>query len=74
MGGAQDPWAVVDSAWGGQGDRRLRVVDASIIPVVPSVAINVTTIMVAERIAKVVYGSEARRSRARGPGDPDNLS
>jgi choline dehydrogenase len=31
----------------------LRVVDASIIPVVPSVAINPTTIMVAERIAKM---------------------
>ena len=29
-------------------------------PLVPSVAINPTTIMIAERIAKVIYGSEAR--------------
>jgi choline dehydrogenase len=41
----------------------LRVVDASIMPVVPSVAINPTTIMIAERIAKTVYASAAR------PGD-----
>jgi len=59
MGGAQDPWAVVDSRGAVKGIDGLRVVDASIIPAVPSVAINVTTIMVAERIAKVVYGSEA---------------
>ena len=36
----------------------LRVVDASIMPVVPSVALNPTTIMIAERIAKAVYTSE----------------
>jgi choline dehydrogenase-like flavoprotein len=33
------------------------VIDASIMPVVPSVAINPTTIMVAERIARTVYSS-----------------
>ena len=33
----------------------LRVVDASIIPAVPSVAINPTTIMLAEQIAATVY-------------------
>ena len=59
MGGAQDPWAVVDSHGAVKGIDGLRVVDASIIPVVPSVAINPTTIMIAERIAKVIYGSEA---------------
>src|SRR5205085_12691991 len=58
MGGPQDPWAVVDSRGAVQGTDGLRVVDASIIPVVPSVAINPTTIMVAERIAKAVYATE----------------
>jgi choline dehydrogenase len=58
MGGPQDPWAVVDSHGAVNGIEGLRVVDASIIPVVPSVAINPTTIMIAERIANAVYGSE----------------
>jgi choline dehydrogenase len=58
MGGPKDPWAVVDSHGGVKGIDGLRVVDASIIPVVPSVAVNPATIMVAERIAKVVYASE----------------
>jgi 2-polyprenyl-6-methoxyphenol hydroxylase-like FAD-dependent oxidoreductase len=35
--------------------------DASIIPDVPSVAINPTTIMIAERIARAAYTSEHRR-------------
>ena len=56
MGGPEDPWAVVDSHGAVKGIDGLRVVDASIIPVVPSVAISPTTIMVAERIAKAVYG------------------
>jgi choline dehydrogenase len=34
----------------------LRVVDASIIPEVPSSTTNVTVIMLAERIAQQVYG------------------
>ena len=58
MGGPEDPWAVVDSHGAVRGIDGLRVVDASIIPVVPSVAINLTTIMIAERIAKAVYASE----------------
>jgi choline dehydrogenase len=55
MGGGDDPWAVVDTRGAVKGLSALRVVDASIVPVVPSVAINPTTIMVAERIAKAVY-------------------
>ena len=66
MGGAEDPWAVVDSGGRVKGIAGLRVVDASIIPVVPAVAINPTTIMVAERIAKVAYGSEAVGAGERG--------
>ena len=46
-----DATAVVD-AWGKvRGVDGLRVVDASILPDIPSVPTNVTTIMVAERIA-----------------------
>jgi choline dehydrogenase len=60
MGGPEDRWAVVDSHGAVKGIDGLRVVDASIMPVVVSVALNPTTIMIAERIAKAVY--------AGGPG------
>ena len=56
MGGPDDPWAVVDPHGAVKQVDGLRVVDASIMPVVPSVALNPTTIMVAERIAKAAYG------------------
>jgi choline dehydrogenase-like flavoprotein len=59
MGGREDPWAVVDSYGAVRGLDGLRVVDASIMPVVVSVALNPTTIMIAERIAKAVYTGEA---------------
>ena len=65
MGGPEDPWAVVDSRGAVKGVDGLRVVDASIMPVVPSVALNPTTIMIAERIAKTVYSSEAGDIRRR---------
>jgi choline dehydrogenase len=55
MGGPDDRWSVVDTRGAVKGLSALRVVDASIMPVVPSVAINPTTIMIAERIAKTVY-------------------
>jgi choline dehydrogenase len=56
MGAATDQTAVVD-AWGNvRGVSALRVVDASILPEVPSAPTNVTTIMVAERIAARVAG------------------
>lgn len=58
MGGPRDPWAVVDSHGAVKGIDGLRVVDASIMPDVPSVALNPTTIMIAERIAKTVYAAE----------------
>jgi choline dehydrogenase len=63
MGGPDDPWSVVDSLGAVKGIDGLRVVDASIMPVVPSVALNPTTIMIAERIAKAVYASGVRPSR-----------
>ncbi len=55
MGGAGDPWAVVDPHGAVRQVDGLRVIDASIMPVVPSVALNPTTIMIAERIAKAAY-------------------
>jgi choline dehydrogenase len=60
MGGPDDPWSVVDTHGAVKGLSGLRVIDASIIPVVPSVAINPTTIMVAERIAKKIGAGEVQ--------------
>jgi choline dehydrogenase len=64
MGGLDHPWTVVDTLGAVKGLSGLRVVDASIIPVVPSVAINPTTIMVAERIAKKIGAGAARHAAA----------
>jgi choline dehydrogenase len=63
MGGPEDPWAVVDSLGVVKGTDALRVVDASIIPVVVSVALNPTTIMIAERIAKAAYAGQSSSGR-----------
>jgi choline dehydrogenase len=67
MGGPDDPWSVVDSHGAVRGIDGLRVVDASIIPVVPSVALNPTTIMIAERIAKTVYSRQPALSTQGAP-------
>jgi choline dehydrogenase len=55
MGGSGDPAAVVDALGLVRGVRGLRVVDASIIPELPSTVTNLTTIMLAEHIYKRVY-------------------
>ncbi len=47
----------MDSHGAAKGIDGLRVVDASIMPGVPSVALNPTTIMIAERIAKTLYAN-----------------
>jgi choline dehydrogenase len=57
MGGPGDEWAVVEESAAVKGLTGLRVVDASIIPEVPSTVANATTIMIAEHIARRVYGS-----------------
>ncbi|WP_405926613.1 GMC family oxidoreductase [Streptomyces sp. NBC_00035] len=57
MGGPWDEWAVVDESGAVKGLEGLRVVDASIMPEVPSTVTNATTIMIAEHIARRVYGS-----------------
>lgn len=54
MGGEEDTAAVVDATGRVRGMGGLRVVDASIIPNAVSVPINLTTIMVAERIARFI--------------------
>jgi choline dehydrogenase len=63
MGEDSDPTAVVDP-WGRVRDvEALRVVDASILPDIPSAPTNVTAIMVAERIAaKLTAGASVTHS------------
>jgi choline dehydrogenase len=55
MGGPDDPHAVVDTLGRVRGVDGLRVVDASIIPEVPSATTNLTVIMLAERIFERAY-------------------
>jgi len=52
MGSVNDPGAVVDTKGKVRGVECLYVVDASIMPDIPSVATNVTTIMMAEAISR----------------------
>ena len=56
MGGDEDPYAVVDENGAVYGVDGLHVVDASIMPDIPSVATNVTTIMIAEAISGRLTG------------------
>lgn len=51
MGPTSDPGTVVDQDCRVHGVEGLRVVDASVFPVIPSAPTNLTTIMVAERVA-----------------------
>ncbi|HEY2488813.1 MAG TPA: GMC oxidoreductase [Streptosporangiaceae bacterium] len=55
MGGPADPQAVVDPVGAVMGTSGLRVVDASIIPDTPSTVLNLTVMMLAERIYQRVY-------------------
>jgi 5-(hydroxymethyl)furfural/furfural oxidase len=54
MGGRDDPQAVVDSSCRVHGIARLRVIDASVMPVIPRANTNVTTIMLAERMSDIL--------------------
>ena len=54
MGAADDPMAVTDAAGRVRGVAGLRVVDASLFPVVPCANTNVPTLMTAEKIADAI--------------------
>jgi 5-(hydroxymethyl)furfural/furfural oxidase len=54
MGAADDPMAVTDPAGRVRGVPGLRVVDASLFPVVPCANTNIPTLMVAEKIADTI--------------------
>jgi choline dehydrogenase len=64
MGGPQDPWAVVDSDGAVKGVQGLRVIDASIMPEITTVATNQTVIMIAERLAQRVYAAPSAHHEA----------
>jgi 5-(hydroxymethyl)furfural/furfural oxidase len=57
MGRADDPMAVVDTQGRVKGVQGLRVVDASIFPVLPCANTNFPTLMVAEKIAEAMQRS-----------------
>jgi choline dehydrogenase-like flavoprotein len=59
IGRSDDPMAVVDSECRVYGVPNLRIVDASIMPRVPSANTNLPTIMVAERAAELIRASKA---------------
>ncbi len=54
MGAADDPMAVVDTAGRVRGVEGLRVVDASVFPVVPCANTNFPTLMTAEKISDAI--------------------
>lgn len=54
MGPSTDPEAVVDARLRVYGVKRLRVVDASIMPVIPTGNTNAPAIMVAEKAADMI--------------------
>jgi 5-(hydroxymethyl)furfural/furfural oxidase len=57
MGRADDPMSVVDTEGRVKGVQNLRVVDASIFPVVPCANTNLPTLMSAEKIADAMVRS-----------------
>ena len=58
MGPATDPGAVVDDSLRVHGLQGLRVVDASIMPSMPSANTYATTLMIAERAADLIRRTE----------------
>lgn len=60
MGSDDDPMAVVDPQLRVRGVTGLRVVDASVMPEVPTGNTNVPTIVLAERAADIMKGRQLR--------------
>jgi choline dehydrogenase len=58
MGAVADPEAVVDSQLRVKNIRNLRVIDAAVMPSLPSCNTNGVTIMIAERAAAMLSGSK----------------
>jgi 5-(hydroxymethyl)furfural/furfural oxidase len=59
MGAEGDPMAVTDPQGRVRGVEGLRVVDASIFPLVPCANTNFPTLMAAEKIADAIVGRSA---------------
>ncbi|CAH1782919.1 unnamed protein product [Owenia fusiformis] len=64
MGGSDDETAVVDPKLRVRGLRNLRVIDASVMPTLPSSNTNAPTIMIAERGADFIKESRSCRVRS----------
>jgi choline dehydrogenase len=64
MGDAGTQWAVVDQRGKLHGLEGLHVIDASIMPTIPAVPTNLTTIMIAERCAEALRNRLATSSAA----------
>ncbi|KAG8175257.1 hypothetical protein JTE90_020790 [Oedothorax gibbosus] len=54
MGDPVDPYTVVDPQLRVKNIQNLRVVDASVMPVIPSANTNIPTIMVAEKASDII--------------------
>jgi choline dehydrogenase len=62
MGPATDPTAVVDDRLLVHGMDGLRVVDASIMPSMPSANTYATTLMIAEKASDMIRGRPAQEA------------
>ena len=58
MGPASDPQAVVDQQCRVRGIKQLMVIDASVMPDIPTANTNATTIMIGERAADLILRSD----------------
>jgi 5-(hydroxymethyl)furfural/furfural oxidase len=74
MGSPEDRSAVVDPAGRVIGVAGLRVADASIMPSLPCANTNLSTIMLAEKIADAVLGTDEPRQREGDRAEPDSLA